>query len=203
MLSTPFNRLLTGTLSSTMVRWKSSLCPCVQSDGSADQSCGVCGGLGRFYGAPSAVFRAGFIGQDSQSLKAIMQRMGPGEVGEAVLVLPSTAPCYADIRGGDRIAVTDLTDEVDWAVTPSQPVTLPFSFVAGSAYVRTPDGAATTPVAFPTPDANGRVVVAVPTVLRFSIPRRYEVVRELPRVRTFGAGLPKRLSLKRIDETVR
>jgi hypothetical protein len=71
------------------------------------------------------------------------------------------------------------------------------------AYVKASDGLSTIPTTFPTPDGNGRVAVSVPTVLRYRIPRLYEFVRELPRVRTFPVGLPKKVGLKRVDMTER
>lgn len=204
MLVQPFNRLLTGTLSSNL-RWqKANLCPCIKPGGDADQTCAVCMGSGRFYNAWSGNFRAGFIGQDSRSLAAIMQKMGPGEVGDAVLVVPITAPCFNDLGPRDRIMALDVTDLEEKALTPSTPAfTLPPGIIQVGAYIKSTDGLSTVPTAFPTPDSNNRVQVSVTTVLRYRIPRLYEIVRELPHVRTFPARLPKKVSLKRIDMTER
>ena len=201
-----FDSLLSGSRLGTLLRWaRARRCPCAEADGEARSTCEVCKGRGRYYDAWSDNFRAGFLGQDSQTLMNMLKQMGgTADVGDAVLVVPSNAPCYANIWEHDRIQLVDSTDTVEWTVTPSSPLRLPPNAVPVGAVALSADGKSVVSVPFPTVRPDGRIMVSVSTVLTFRVSRLYEVARELPRVRGFDHGSqPKKVSLKRVDWTVR
>ena len=50
---------------------------------------------------------------------------------------------------------------------------------------------------------NGRIVVAQNVVVRMKAPRRFTVVTDLGKLRSWVAGLPHPFLLKQIDMTVR
>lgn len=211
MLGRSFNSMLSGRRLGTLLRWqRAHRCPCASTDGEADQSCGVCFGKGRYYDAWSQEFRAGFLSQDSQTLMQMMKQFGGAvSVGDAVVVIPSNAPCYEGIGTFDRIQLVNSTDTIEWALAPGTPVRLPPGAEPVSATVRNANRTATLPTAFPVPGTDGRIQVAVPTTIQFRVARLYEVSRDLPRVRGFDSGQdtgsqqPKRLSLSRVDWSVR
>ena len=200
-----FLPLLTGTLSSACVWERSLLCPCVQPDGYVDPTCQVCFGKGRYFDPPSSSFQCGVVNLSAKALEAIQQRFGPGMKGDSQMSIPFTAPCYAEINEGDRVAVTTAVDVVEWSLAPGDQIKLPFGYSGLDAKVRNPAGDTVLTTPFPVPGAGGRVTVTVPTALRFSAPRRYEVLKELSHTRGFstGEGLPKKMLLSLIDWTVR
>jgi hypothetical protein len=71
------------------------------------------------------------------------------------------------------------------------------------ARVLDPDGKGFAVVVPPVPDDSGAIQVDVPTALTFLAPQRYEVVKELSKVRSFAPGLPRKVLVKLIDWTVR
>jgi hypothetical protein len=199
---TDFAPLYEGPLSARLV-WEASLpCPCASFDGAVDEACPVCGGRGVRYAPPSEPFRAALLGLTARALEALSQRFGPGLVGDATASLPSNAPAWEGIRSGDRLTAIDAVDVQAWQVSPGRSVRLPVEAVPLSAEIRDGSGAIQA-VAFPTPDANGRISVAVSTVLRFKASRRFEVVRDVTQVRAFGVRLPKKLLVRLLDESVR
>lgn len=198
-----FDDLLTGELSA-LVRWQSCMpCPCTVETGAADRSCRVCGGAGRVYDEPSDEFRAGIVAQDARSKMAIAQTMGPGYVGDSVLVVPCSALCYGKLSDGDRVLDLKVHDKRRIIVIPGVRLALPVGFRSLSAWVKATDGLSLVAVAPPVPDENRRISVAVPTSLTFMAPRTYEVVKELGRVRSFGCGLPQKWGLKLLDMSTR
>lgn len=201
-----FNSLLSGRRLGTLLQWqRSRRCPCTVADGESNPKCFVCLGRGRFYEEWSDEFRAGLIGQESKTLMQLLKQMGGTvNVGDAVLVIPSNAPCYDNIGFGDRVKVVDATDTVEWVLTPGASVRLPPTATPVDASVLAADGKSVVDAAFPAPDAEGRISVAVSTAIRFRVARLYEVSRDLPKVRGFNDGFqPKRVALVRIDWTVR
>lgn len=203
MRGAPFDALLTGPLSSRVVWERAYPCPCVDSDGSAERKCGVCGGTGRYFDHVSDEFRCGITGLSAKALAGIQQRLGPGMVGDGMASVPGCAPCWDDIAEGDRLVVLDALDPLKWVLTPGNPVRLPMGSEILRARVRANDGLSVVEVDPPLTDAGGRVSVAVVTTLAMRAPRRYEVVRDLSQVRAFGERLPKKLLVKLIDWTVR
>ncbi len=205
MYGEDFEELLTGTLSSVLVWESAHLCPCVGTDGAADRACPVCLGLGRYYSPPSAQFRAGLVGLSARAMAAIQARFGPQTAGDATVSLPVSAPCWAGIREGDRLSALDAKDAVEWSLAAGDAIRLPYLAVVRGATQRV--AGVIVPVAPPIQDASRKITVTVPTVVAFTAPRRYEVVRDLSQVRAFtsegSAGLPKKILLKLIDGTVR
>lgn len=201
-----FNSLLSGRRLGTLLRWqRARRCPCTAVDGESNPKCGVCSGRGRFYEDWSDEFRAGLIGQESKTLMQLLKQMGGTvNVGDAVLVIPSNAPCYDNINTFDRIQVVDATDTPEWVLVPASPVRLPPTADPIDAFVLAADGKSVVPVPFPVAGADGRISVAVATTIRFRVARLYEVSRDLPKVRGFNDGSqPKRVALVRVDWTVR
>ena len=198
-----FEDLLTGEMSAA-VRWQSATpCPCVDPRGALDRSCPLCFGLGNVYSDVSAVFRCGLVGQSAKVRAAMAQMMGPAVLGASTLVLPYTAPCYREIREGDRIWDQRVEDRYRLILTPKTKFALPYGFRDLTAQVRSDDH---TKLVFtqPPPLMINRVAeVSVPTTISFLAPRGYEVVPELSQVRSFGEGIPRRLGLNRLDASMR
>jgi hypothetical protein len=163
----------------------------------------VCQGNSFYFDAWSLPFRVGVLGQDSKSLMNLMKQMGGEAVGDAVLVVPSNALCYETMSERDQFQITAITDVVEWTLTPGTRVKLPPNAVPVAAIVRTSDGLSTVPTSFPTPDADGKITVAVATTLSFKVSRLYELLLDLSKVRHFGENMPKKVSLKRLDWTTR
>lgn len=123
-----FNSLLSGKRLGTMLQWsKAHRCPCASAEGEADRECGVCAGRGRYYDEWSDAFRAGFLGQTSNTLMQMLKQAGGTvDVGDAVLVLGSDCPCYDSISTNDRIQVVQSTDTIEWTLAAGgQGVKLP------------------------------------------------------------------------------
>ena len=201
-----FNSLLSGARLGTVLRYaRAHRCPCAEGDGEALQTCKVCRGRGRYYDQWSDGFRAGFLGQDSQTLMNMLKQMGgTADVGDAVLVVPSNAPCYASIGTHDRIQLVGATDIIEWTIAPGSALRLPPKATPISARVISADGESVQAVPFPPIGTDGRIAVAVSTTISFNVARLYEVSRELPRVRGFNDGnQPKKVALNRVDWTVR
>jgi hypothetical protein len=206
VIGADFTGLLGSDLDTRMSWTRSFACPCVTSQGYTNQACTVCGGSGRYYAdAPSEPFSAGFIGQDAASLAALMQPMGPGEVGDAALVLPCEAPCFGLLGKSDRIHLVEALDTTSLVLLEGRR-RLPHGAVLIEATVKDGDDAVAS-VPLPEPDQDGYVQISVTTTLILMAPRSYEVVRDLGRIRTFSKNsfspLPKRFSLKLLDVTVR
>jgi hypothetical protein len=196
-----FEDLLTGSLSSS-VRWQSAIpCPCTSARGGTDPNCAVCFGIGFVYGDFSIPFRCGLISQTAKVRAALAQMMGSANIGESVLVLPHSAPCYKEIRERDRIWDMRVQDRYRMVLRPGTKIALPFGYCKLQALVKS--GSAL--VAAPTPlmDATRVLSVATTTTLSFYAPRGYEVIRELSHVRSFGEGLPRRLTLSLLDASMR
>lgn len=224
MRASPFNDLLTGPLSSRVVWEQGFRCPCVQPDGGKDRKCVICGGIGRYWGAPSTEFRCGVTSLSAKALAAIQQKFGPGTIGDSQASIPGNAPCWALLGEGDRFTVLDAQDRLEWTLSPGNPVKLPYQAVLLAARIRTAPALTTITDLVPgTPawtavisvNAQNQVSVTVPTVIAFTAPRRFEVVRDLSQVRAFVTaiptfpapagvtGLPKKVLLRLIDWTVR
>ena len=198
-----FEDLLTGELSAS-VRWQKSIpCPCTEARGYADQICPICYGIGISYGATSPPFRCGLIAQNAKVRAALMQTMGPGGVGESVLVLPYSAPCYTEIRDGDRIWDERVAERYRVVLTPGTQITLPFGYRGLTALVRSSDKTKLLPVEPPVLQELRVAQVTVPTTLSFYAPRGYTVVADMSQVRSFGEGLPRKLSLSLLDASLR
>lgn len=199
-----FEDLLTGEDLGATVRWQPSLpCPCVIESGAADQRCKVCFGMGRFYDEYSEPFRCGLIAQSARNRAALAQMMGPGMVGESVLVVPMSALCYSDLTEGDRVFDQMVHDAQQIVLQPEETRRLPLGFTKLRAYVKADDGLSLVEVAAPIPDASRRVSVLRTSTLVYRAPRGYLVLKELSLSRSFGRGLPKRWSLSLVDMSVR
>lgn len=197
-----FTPLFDGPLSSVMVWERAHRCPCTTSDGSADTACRVCFGKGRYWEPPSAPFRGALVTLSARALSALFQRFGPGVTGDATVSVLGDAPCWSAMGEGDRFTALRAVDAVEWSLAAGDRIRLPYGADGITALVRSHDRAGVVPVAPPTPGPDGRISVSVPTVLAFSAPRRYEVVRDLSQVRAFGTGpvgLPKKALVKMLD----
>lgn len=196
-----FNNLL-GTGLGTRVVWSQShRCPCVDEDGAVDGACPVCLGLGLYWDPPSAPFRAGITGLSSEDAGRMRAKFGEAAVGDATLSLPANAPCYRQVRPGDRFLLPDATEQVEWVLSRRSPVRLPAGSQVLSAVAI--NGAAVVPVALPAPGPDGRISVARPCTVRMLVPRHFEVIPDLGHLRAWQAGLPQRFALKRIDLSTR
>lgn len=196
-----FNTLLGPVLGSRLVWIASHRCPCAQEEGAADLNCGICGGLGRWFDAPSVEFRAGLVGLTAKALERMAVQFGPGLIGDATVSLPETAACYQTVGVGDRLVALDAMDTLEWHLVPRTPVKLPYLGVQMDAWTR--NGAVIVRVPPPSPAADGTVSVQRPTTVRLRAPRTYEVNRDLAQIRGWQPGLPKKLLLKLIDVTTR
>jgi hypothetical protein len=198
-----FDDLLTGELSAS-VRWQPGVpCPCVDARGAADRSCPLCFGLGIVYQGLSVPFRCGLVSQTAKVRMAMQQFMGPGMVGDSVLVVPYSAPCYQDIRDGDRIWDQRTEDRYRIILTPGTHRTLPFGYRDLTAQIRSSDHTQLLDVPPPVLQDLRIAEVAVTTTLSFRAPRGYQVVADLSQVRSFGEGLPRKLSLNLLDASLR
>jgi hypothetical protein len=186
------------------VIWQQSLpCACVQSDGLADQACGVCQGKSFYFADPSESFDVCLIDQNAKERAAMAQTMGPGEMGDARLVIFEGAPCYEEIAAGDRIWDCVREEHRRIQILPNVTLTLPPLYHSLAAMVRADDGQSLIPVAPPQPDPFRRVSVSRAMRLDYWAPRGYQVVPSLAKIRTFGQGLPKTLQIKMIDFSAR
>jgi hypothetical protein len=198
-----FEDLLTGSLSAS-VRWQPAIpCPCTDARGQLDRTCPLCFGLGLAHDDISIPFRCGLINQSAKVRASMAQTMGPGIVGDCVLILPSSALCYKSIRPGDRIWDQRVTDQYRIILTPGTQRALPFGYRDLRALVRSSDHTRLVEVQPPTLQADRVAMVSVATTLSFYAPRGYEVVPDLVQTRTFGEGLPRRIGLDLLDASMR
>ena len=198
-----FEDLLTGSLSAS-ARWQPSTpCPCTQPRGGADPACLVCHGIGTSYGPFSDPFRCGLTGMSSRNRAAMAQMMGPGAIGDSVLILPHSAPPYKEIREGDRIWDQRVEDRYRLVLQPGTKLGLPYGYRHLGTYVKSADGRSLILGPTPVPDEFRVVSVAQTSTLFFFAPRCYEVLKELSHVRSFGDGLPRRISLVQLDASMR
>ena len=186
------------------VRWEASnLCPCTGQDGMALQSCTICLGKGRWFSPLSAPFQVGLLSQSASNRAFMANTMGPGATGASTLILLPSALCYSGMNSGDRIYDQMVMDAHQTIMIPGTKAALPVGATNLKAWVRSSDTLSLVSVTPPTPDANRRITVAVPTSLTFDSPRAYEAVKEFGSVRSFGVGLPKRWVLNLLDLSVR
>jgi len=198
-----FDRLLTGPLGSDVLWERSYLCPCTTAEGEASRRCPVCGGQGHVWDQAPPAFRIGVVSLNVRALAGIQQRFGPGVTGDATLSIPGCAPCWQTVGEGDRFTVTSALAPVDWSLAAGRSIRLPVLAQDLQARVLDPDGKGFAVVVPPVPDDSGAIQVDVPTALTFLAPQRYEVVKELSKVRSFAPGLPRKVLVKLIDWTVR
>jgi len=130
-------------------------------------------------------------------------RMGPGLVGDASISLPANAPAYGLVSANDRFLVPDALDPLEWIITPNTPLLLPSGAQVGEVYGLGPGGSSLVPSTLPAPGADGRIVVTQNVVVRMKAPRRFMVVTDLGKLRSWVPGLPHPFLLKQIDMTVR
>lgn len=203
MDASAFDDILTSDLG-TLVQWSAShRCPCAQSDGGVDSACPLCHGEAVLYDAFSSSFRIGLTGMSAKALEHMKQRFGPGIVGDSMLSIPSTAPCYSGISPNDRFKVVDAVDIQEWNLVPGPKVKLPSGSVVISCLARNNAGTALVAVTTPTPDGDGRISAAVSMTIRFSAPRLLEVVQGASQLRSWQPGMPKKLVAKLVDVSVR
>ena len=87
--------------------------------------------------------------------------------------------------------------------TPGTKVALPFGYRELTALVRSEDFSRLVNVPPPVLQSTRVAQVSVPTTLSFYAPRGYEVVADLAQVRSFGEGLPRKMSLALLDASMR
>jgi hypothetical protein len=195
-----FDLLLSGDLG-TRVCWEQShKCPCVEFQGGASQECPVCDGLGTLWEAPSTAFRAGVTVLQSRDV-ARQSAKAEGLIGDGQISIPSSAPCYGEVKPFDRFLVPDATDAVEWLVSPRSPVRLPAGAVVLG--VTALSNGTLVQATLPAPGADGRIRVTHAATVRLRAPKRYEVIDEAGHMRAWQPGLPEKWSLKRIDVTTR
>ena len=188
----------------TTVRWEASHpCPCTKSGGGANLQCLVCFGTGYWFDPISHPFEVTIIGQDARARAAIAQTMGPGEMGDSVLLVPRSALCYSAIRERDKVYDMMRMDTHRLVLNPGPGIRLPWGVCDLRASVLASDLGSIESVVAPVPDVHRRVTVSKATALDFKAPRAYQIIRDLAKVRTFGSDLPKRFSVKLIDLSVR
>jgi hypothetical protein len=200
-----FTDLLTGGLS-TVLRWqRGHRCPCLDDNGGVNPECAACGGWGTLYDEWSDEFRAGVTSVTAKAMENIIQRWGPGMKGAATLSLPYGSAPYADIGPDDRLVVVDdsIRDTVEWSLTAGHAVALCPGTEIVSAHVLNSTKTSRVAVPVPTVDADGRITVTISTVVMLRIPRRFEVSADLPQVRGWAVGLPKKVTVRLVDVSAR
>jgi hypothetical protein len=203
MIAAPYTNVLSGSLG-TRLQWeKWHRCPCTGHEGAARRDCPICNGEGGIFDPPSAIFRAGLTGVSAKQLENLRTKLGPGLIGDASVSIPANAPAYGLVTGGDRFLAVDALDPFEWVLTPNTPVRLPSGAVAGSVFGLTTGGLALIPISLPAAGADGRIVVTQNTVIRMRAPRRFQVVADIGRLRSWIPGLPEPFLLKQIDLTTR
>jgi hypothetical protein len=185
----------------TVVWLQAFLCPCTLDTGLADRTCTICLGRAKYYGDMSEPFRVSITNQNAKERAAMAQTFGPGEMGDATLHLFAGAPCYGVIKSGDQIWDTTRIEQRQIIIRPGTHYRLPPLYTCLTAMVK--DGNVLVRAAAPVPDVERRVTVTVATRLTFDCPRGYDVVLDLPKVRTFGDSLPKVFGLRLADMSVR
>ena len=201
MDSADFTQLLEA-FPATVVWSQNFPCDCILFNGQADRACQICGGTGTYYAPPSEPFEVALISQTAKERAAIAQTMGPGMMGDSVMVIFEGASCYCQIGANDQIwdCVREETHRIN--LLPGVLLRLPPLHKSLTAMVKSQDGKSL--VSVPPPIAVcGRISVSVPTRIDFVAGRGYEVIAEFTKIRTFGEGLPKRLALRLLDITVR
>lgn len=203
MLAQPFTNLLSGQLG-TRLQWERwHRCPCTGSEGAARQDCPLCAGDGGTYDAPSAIFRAGVTSVSAKALENMRSRLGPTLIGDASVSLPANSPAYRLVSANDRFLAVDSLDPLEWVITPNSPLRMPVGAVMGEVFGLGPSGASLVAVTLPAPGADGRIVVTRNVVVRMRAPRRFQVVTDLSKLRSWIPGLPQPFLLKQIDQTTR
>lgn len=203
MLAQPFTNLLSGQLGSR-VQWERwHRCPCTGREGAARRDCPLCGGDGGTFDAPSTIFRAGLTGVSARALENMRSKLGPALVGDASISLPSNAPAYGLTAVNDRFLAVDSLDPLEWIITPNSPLRLPSGAQVLQVFSLGPGGSSLVPATLPAPGADGRIVVGQNVVVQMKAPRRFEVVTDLGKLRSWIPGLPQPFLLKQIDQTTR
>ena len=195
-----FTQLL--ELYGAVVVWLQSFpCICILDTGQADRQCPICLGKGNYYGDMSTAFEVAITNQTAKERAAMAQTMGPGMAGDAVLHVFEESPCYCSIKSLDQIWDTQRLEDRYVVLRPGIHYRLPPLYKNLTAMVK--QGAALVRVPAPIADHNRVVTVSVVTRLHFECPRGYEVVQDIPRIRTFGEGLPKVFGIRLVDISVR
>ncbi len=203
MLAAPFTNVLSGSLGSRMQWEKWHRCPCTGAEGAARHDCPLCNGEGGTFDPPSAIFRAGLTGVSAKQLEALRTKLGPGLVGDASVSIPANAPAYGLVSSGDRFLAVDALDPIEWVLTPNTPVRLPSGAVVGQVFALGPQGASLVAATLPAPGSDGRVKVSQNLVVRMRAPRRFQVVADIGKLRSWITDLPQPFLLKQIDLTTR
>lgn len=196
-----FDLMLSGEMGSR-VRWaRSHRCPCLDEGGGARQDCPVCLGKGIFWDAPAPSHRCGVIGLSERDIARMQRRLGDAFVGDAQISIPAGAPFWGQVKPFDRFMVVDAVDTVEWVITKQSPVRLPPGATILTAYTLT--SGRVIQAQLPSPDENGRIIVAKPYTVRMKVPRLFEVLEDAGHIRAWEPGLPQKFALKRIDISTR
>jgi len=199
-----FDTLLSSPEQGSRLLWaQARRCPCLDPEGGATVNCGVCAGQGWVWDDWSPEFRGGLLGLTGRQLEAASQRWGPGQTGDATLSLSASSPPYVSLTVHDRVVAVEAMDVFEWTLVAGVLVKLPVNAAIMEARTKSTDGLSLVNVPVPIPDANGRISVTTPTAVRMAAPRRYEVLGDMSQVRGWMPGLPRKVSLKLIDTSVR
>jgi hypothetical protein len=186
----------------TVIIWEENFpCACTLDTGYADRTCLICNGKGRYYGDPSEPFTITLTNMTARERAAIAQTMGPGMMGESKMHVFAGAPCYERVKAQDRVWDTAITESKWIVLQPGIVYKLPPLFT--SLVAMTKQGNALVQVAPPLVSASRDVSTTTTTRLQFRCPRVFEVMLELPQIRTFGEGLPKIFGLRLADISLR
>lgn len=203
MFAQPFTNLLSGQLGSRLQWEKWHRCPCTGAEGAARQDCPLCAGEGGTFDPPSEIFRAGLTGVSAKALENMRTRLGPGLKGDASVSIPANAPAYGLVSANDRFLAVDAMDPLEWVITPNTPLLLPTGAVIVETLGLGPGGASLVSATLPSPGADGRITVTQNVVVRMRAPRRFRVVSDIGKLRSWIPGLPQPFLLEQVDMTVR
>ena len=203
MIAASFTNVLSGSLGSRLQWEKWHRCPCTGQEGAARRDCPLCNGEGGTFDPLSAIFRAGLTGVSAKQLDQLRTKLGPGLVGDASVSLPANSPAYGLVASGDRFLAVDALDPIEWVLTPNTPVRLPSGAVVNQVFALGPQGASLEAAALPAAGTDGRIVVSQNLAVRFNAPRRFQVVADMGKLRSWIPGLPEPFLLKQIDLTTR
>jgi hypothetical protein len=186
----------------TTVIWEENFpCACTLDTGAADRNCLICQGKGSYFGDPSEPFTVTLTNMTAKERASIAQTMGPGSMGECKLHLFFGAPCYDRIKVRDRIWDTAITENKWIVLRPGTTYKLPPLYTCLVAMVK--DGNKLVQTTTPTVNQAREVTPTVTTRLQYKAPRVFEVMLELPQIRTFGPNLPKIFGLRLADISIR
>ena len=203
-----FNGLLSpnGGAGQPVIWCRSSKCPCrTPVSAGGDTDCFQCRGKGILYGDPQPAW----AGTPSMRVAKDWSGYGQSETGDLMLSVPADSPLY-EAGVDDKVILINSSEPFSYILTRSPTLYLWFPVVElQRCYWLSPDTTVLFEGALPIVALDGTLswadgTAAPPMGTQFSLTGRsnpaFRVFRDLPQDRAlFGTGLPRRMSLKRLD----